>query len=365
MGLQADRTGGQARLLARVGAFLARILVIGHLDPVYPHAQMPPLGHDGLGEELVVVRHHPPRRLVKIHASGAEIDGGGAVAFLVLVADLNLVPRPELPLVGAEKHAAVGVVGSIQGVGTDIELGDEVGPGAVGLDLTGTLLHMNGPVLDRPLRRRLGPAGPLHLAPAAQVLTVEDRLQAQRSQLEVAELDLLALVVLQADDADRVLPIAGVEDPLAIVDHDKAVALGCHLEAVPLAGNNLGLGCLGVAHQAPGVIAAGMGVVGLQLVAGLVGSALAGRPQEHAAIAVGGGAELAAQLVVGEGGGAAQPAALGGVAHQGAARDLPLGPPVGFPAEHAFAVPQQYPALGDLLRGEAVRGLLGDSPPSS
>ena len=154
-------------------------------------------GDDRLGEPLLVVGVDEAGVHAAKDAAGAAIDRLRAVAVLEAVVDLAFVAVHELAGNAAKEDAAV----EARGVADAFELQDEVAELLVRFDAAaaGAGDVQLAVLVHDELALALG-----MVLPAGQVLAVEDRLQAERLELDVFELDG-ARVELQADEpaADR------------------------------------------------------------------------------------------------------------------------------------------------------------------
>ena len=178
----------------------------------------------------------------------------------------------------AEKDARVQVLAA----GVDFQLQHEVAQRMLELQLTWPVLHADGVLgRDRKLALLAG-----KLLPAGQIPAIEDRLQFQRLELDVAKLDRPG-VELQADQPATERPRVDVVERALAVDGDGEMAgLGLDREGVPLAGGIAAFGLLAT-HEAAGGKWADCRLGDVQLVAigGRVGG-FGGRAQEDAAVGI-------------------------------------------------------------------------------
>src|SRR5687768_2544890 len=110
MRLQTERACGQARFPARVGAFRAAVGVITHWKAVHPNRNVTTSSHDGLAEELTIIRNHTPRRLVVVNPTGPKINRLGSILPFELISDLRLITGPITVLVPTEENTTVGMM---------------------------------------------------------------------------------------------------------------------------------------------------------------------------------------------------------------------------------------------------------------
>lgn len=138
--------------------------------------------------------------------------------------DLYLVAGPELARVAAQEDAAVGVMLGVARIGADGELQHQVAERGFGLELARPLFHVDGAFARTP-HRLLFHLGSFHFLPAREALAVEQRLQSQRLHFDVAELHLLAGVVLQADVSHLALGVVRIQDLLAVQFDQEVINL--------------------------------------------------------------------------------------------------------------------------------------------
>ena len=353
MGLEADDTGDQAGLAPRIVPRWPRVFPVAGLDAVDPDRKMAAMGDDRLVEELSIFGNDLAGRNVEVESPGAEVMGLPAVAVAELVSDLRLVPAPEDPLLPPEEDAAVGVVAGVGRIGADRQLQHQILELLLGLQLSGALLHVEDAVPHRPFMHVV-PVGTIDLPPTVQVLSIEQRAQSQRLELDVAELDGLVHVVLQPDRTHGMRRVVGIENfPAVELDH-KAASHGTNFVLVPLAALEPGRFGLDVEDQAAGVVALRLAVEDLQFIPGLVRRTPAGRAQKDAAVPVLRSAKLQFELEVGEHAGGAQPTVPAAVGSKHPVLHLPACVSVPLPTVFGLAVPEQDPSRRSLLGGERV-----------
>ena len=231
MRLQLDRAGLRPQPLPGIVVLFSRVRPIGELVAVHPGRDVGADRDHRHGENLAVTADQTASQMPVVDAAGAVSGGLAGIVVAAGVEDLRFVAVHKVAGNAAEEDAAVGQRGDRANVGLQNEVAIALlefqSPRSAGGADRGTD--------DAPFRAgTFGPTRMVQHLPAREVLTVEDGLQPQWTDRELADCDALAQADRTASRADHAAgsrracwtpetgPVSSVVSPSDIAQFDKA-----------------------------------------------------------------------------------------------------------------------------------------------